>query len=125
MTYDKNELYERSLGIIENNDDIVFMYDVIVELGISTATFYDYFPDKSNDLNKLKEKLIANKSYQKRKLRKKWYDSDNATLNLCAYKLLADDDEHRALSDKQEIKQSNITIGENLANVLGQLNAKG
>ena len=102
VAYDKEMLYKKALEIVKSDNQIVFMYDIIVGLGISTSTFYAYFPDNSEQSNDLKQHLIDNRGFQKKKLRSKWYDSENATLNLCVYKLLADDDELKRLNDKED-----------------------
>lgn len=46
-----------------------------------------------HELPAIKEALAKNKVKRKSKMRRKWEDSDNATLQLAAYKLMAEDDE--------------------------------
>jgi len=91
---------------------------VIAALPCSKPTFYEHFPDKSNQLNQLKEMLAVHATNLKKRLRKKWGDSDNATLQMALYKLLANEKEHKSLqqtyqnvdvSDKRE--KENIVEG--------------
>jgi hypothetical protein len=44
-------------------------------------------------------------------MRKKWYDSDNATLQMALMKLLSSQEEHRKLS-QQFIESNNTNISE-------------
>lgn len=82
-----------------HKEKLCFIEDVAANLGISRSTFYEHGLDKSDTI---KEALINNKIAKKKKLRNKWEDSDNATLNIALYRLLADDDELVRLS-KQHV----------------------
>ena len=121
MAYDKNEIFERAKEILKKDVDVVFIEDVAIEIGISKTTFYEYFPPKSDELNEIKELILINRSTTKKFLRNKWKDSDNATLNVCLYKLLSTEEERELLSDKPKDDNKKATIGDNLAKVLGQL----
>jgi len=83
--------------------NLYFISDVIAYLPISRQTFYDWEFDESD---KLKEILQNNKIIVKVALRKKWQESDNATLNIALYKLVGSNKERRMLADRQEIKQA-------------------
>ena len=65
-------------------------------------TFYDH------DLHKcdtIKSALEKNRINMKVDMRDKWYNSDNATLQIALMKLIADDDEaHRLNGTKREVK---------------------
>ena len=102
MAYDKNEIFERAKKCILEDKEIVFVEDLVISVGVSKTTFYELMPNGSDEMDILKEMLLDNKSALKKKLRNKWYDSENATLNVCAYKLLSNDEERRLLADKQE-----------------------
>ena len=54
-------------------------------------TFVFFFIDKKGD------SIENNKINQKRQLRKKWFDNDNATLQLALYELIATNDERERL----------------------------
>ena len=68
----------------------------------SKQTFYTHKLDEVDDIKSLLQK---NRSDMKVKMRKKWYKSDNATLQIGLMKLISDDDEaHRLNGTKREIK---------------------
>jgi hypothetical protein len=67
-------------------------------LPISKPTFYEYFPIGSNEINELKTLLEDNSVSIKSRLRNKWYESDNPTLQIALYRLTSRDDEHRKLN---------------------------
>lgn len=95
MTYDTEELEKLSLEAIEKNN-LVTVSEVFAYLPIqSRATFYNHGLDK---LDTIKEALTNNKINIKVDLRKKWYDSDNATLQLALMKLVSEDEDRRKLS---------------------------
>lgn len=98
MKYDTGELMERALNVIED-EKLCFIEDVAASLGISKTTFYEH---GLNEMDAIKSAIINNKIAKKKKLRNKWEDSDNATLNIALYRLLADDDELVRLS-KQHV----------------------
>lgn len=97
MAYVKEDIFKQAKEIAEN-EGYCFSADVIAELGIATSTFYDYFPADSEESESLKAIFRKNKSKEKIKLRKKWSKSDNATLNIAYYKLLADEEEFSRLA---------------------------
>ena len=94
MGYKREELIKKALNIAEK-DKLCFLADVIAGLGIGTQTFYNH---KLEQLEELKSILESNRIEIKKSLRKKWFDSKNATLQLALYKLLADQDELKRLS---------------------------
>jgi hypothetical protein len=98
MAYDTLQLFNSALEIISNDPDLVFEYEVAAELGIGISTFYDHFPSDSEESKSIKEALRNNKAAIKREMRKKWRDSDNATLQVANYKLLSDKEEHSRLT---------------------------
>lgn len=97
MAYNTEELYNLSVNYIEK-DNLFFVADIIALLGISDATFYDHFPVDSKELKYLKELLRKNKSATKVSMRKKWGDSDNASLQIGLYKLIGSDEERKRLN---------------------------
>lgn len=104
--YDKDKIYEQALKAIEDNS-LYFIEDVIAYIPISKPTFYDYFKVDSNEFNNIKEALDNNRINTKVKMRKKWEDSDNATLQIGLMKLISTDEEaHRLNGTKQEHKLS-------------------
>ena len=92
MGYDKKKLYQQAIKAITEKD-LVFVEEVVACLPISKETFYKYYKVGSDELDELKGLLEKNKISTKQELRKKWRDSDNATLQLALYKLLSNDNE--------------------------------
>jgi len=113
MAYDKKVLFEKAKEQIVSKR-LIFIEEVVAFIGINKTTFYDHFPINSNEINELKELIETNKINIKTSMRKKWYDSDNATLQMALMKLLSNQEEHRKLSqnytdhttDGKEISQT-------------------
>jgi hypothetical protein len=97
MAFDKKDIYDKSEKAIKEHN-LFFIEDIVAFLPCSRSTFYDFFPDKSDELDNLKELLEDNRINQKLKLRKKWGDTDNATLSLALYKLTGTSEERKRLS---------------------------
>ena len=97
MAYDKEKLYQQAIKAIGDNN-LFFIEDIITMLPCAKATFYEYFPAGSDELNNIKEMIEMNKVAQKVKMRKKWGDSDNATLQMALMKLISTDDERKRLA---------------------------
>ena len=93
----KDDLYNKAMQVLENDKEIVFIEDLVSFLPCVKSSFYKHFPIDSNEMNVFKEIIENNKINQKRQLRKKWFDNDNATLQLALYKLIATDDEREKL----------------------------
>jgi hypothetical protein len=105
MAYDTEKLYNQAIKAIEENN-LFFIEDVIALLPCDKTTFYRHFDVKSNEYNTLKEKIEANKVTVKLKMRKKWLDSDNATLQMGLMKLITTDEERKRLATSyMETKQ--------------------
>lgn len=96
MAHDTKILKEKAIEAIKKNK-LIFIEDICAMIGISKPCFYDHFKVDSNDYNELSRLLEENKISLKVALRKKWYDSDNATTQMALYKLCSTDTEHRKL----------------------------
>lgn len=90
MGYNKEELEKQSLKIIKDDENVVFVEDVVAKLPCSHATFYNHELDK---LDSIKNALAENRTNKKLKLRTKWSDNDNPTLQIALYKLIGDNDD--------------------------------
>ena len=101
MAYNQEEIYNKALEVIKKYNPI-FIDEIVSYLPITRATFYSYFPVDSDKLNNIKSELEDNIVNVKGKLRKKWQDSENATLQMGLMKLISSDEERRRLS------QSNV-----------------
>ena len=109
-TYTTAELFEKAKEIIPKYK-LIFIEDVCAYLGISKPTFYTHLPVGSDEFNELREMLNKNCIDIKVGLRKKWFDSDNATLQMALYKLTSTDIEHKKL---QQNYTDVTTNGENV-----------
>ena len=94
--YTTAELFEKAKEIIPKYE-LIFIEDVCAYLGINKSTFYRHLPIESNEYNDLRDLLDKNCIDIKVGLRKKWFDSDNATLQMALYKLTSTDIEHKKL----------------------------
>jgi len=87
------------IAIIEHG--LIFKADIWAHIGISHSTFYEHFSDFSECLKEIEQALLKNKIDLKVGLRKKWRDSENATLQLALYKLVCTNEERQALAMNQ------------------------
>jgi len=100
--YSNEQMEELALIAIVDNK-LFFIEDIIPFMPYSRALFYSRNMDK---LDSIKEALIKNKTEVKISLRSKWYKSTNATLQLALMKLIANEEERKALSTSyMEAKQ--------------------
>lgn len=105
MAYKKENILKESLELIEKHH-LIFIEDIIGLLPCDKTTFYRFFPPDSNEYHEIKSKLEKNRISMKANMRKKWYQSDNATLQVALMKLIATDDEAARLSGTpKETKQ--------------------
>ena len=80
-------------------------------LGINKTTLYNHFPIDTDDFNELTTLLNENKISLKVSLRKKWFDSDNATTQMALYKLCSTPEEHKMLQQNYtDVTSNNETI---------------
>ena len=84
------------------------------------TTFYKL---KLNEANEIKQAIWAQKRMTKYEMRRKWNDSENATLQVGLYKLLANDDELERLNNSKQktevIIKDDRTEAEILRNIEG------
>lgn len=97
MAYNKAKIYEQAKEVTVKNK-LFFIEDIVAFLPITKKTFYEYFPLESDESNELKELLQINKTELKVGLRKKWFGSNNATLQMALMKLICSDEERKMLS---------------------------
>lgn len=104
MLYDKEEIYNKAIEIIET-EDIIFMHEVISFLPCSKTTFYDLFPSESEESEYIKELLNDNKVKTKIDIREKLKKSNKSAELLALYRLASTPEEHRLLNQTyQETK---------------------
>ena len=97
MAYDKTVIFEKSKKLIQQHN-LFFIEDIVAFLPCDKTTFYKFFPPDSNELNEIKDLLEENKVNLKVKMRKKWSDSDNATLQMALMKIICTDEERKKLA---------------------------
>ena len=97
MAYNRAKIFEQAKEQITSKR-LIFVEEVISFLPISKQTFYEFFKVDSNEFDELRELIETNKISLKTSMRKKWYDSDNATLQMGLMKLIATTEEHKRLS---------------------------
>jgi hypothetical protein len=108
MAYNRVKIYEQAIELIEKKK-LFFIEDVVTLLPCSRSTFWEFFPDKSDELDNIKELLDKNKIDIKNGLRNKWYNGNNPLTQMALYKLIGTEEEyHRIASTKTENKNINI-----------------
>lgn len=110
MAYDRKKIFEQAKEQIVSKR-LIFVEEVVAFLPISKESFYTFYPIGSDEFDELKGLIENNKISLKTSMRKKWYDSENATLQMALMKLLSSQEEHRKLS-QQYIESNNTNISE-------------
>jgi AcrR family transcriptional regulator len=97
MAYNTQDLLTKAEIVIKEKN-LFFIEDVAIYLGIAKQTFYEHFPNESDDYKSIVGWLSENKSRTKNSMRNKWFKSDNPTLQVALMKLISSDAERRKLS---------------------------
>ena len=114
MPYDTKVLKQKAIEAIKKNK-LIFIEDIAAMLGINKTTLYNHFPIDTDDFNELTTLLNENKISLKVSLRKKWFDSDNATTQMALYKLCSTSEEHKKLQKYYtDITSNDETIGKEI-----------
>jgi len=95
--YDKDELIKKSLELIVK-EDVTCLAELWLCLGISQTTGYKYGLD---EVDEIKKGIDQQKWAIKKKMRRNWRNSDNATLQIAEFKLLSSDDELSRLNTQK------------------------
>jgi len=109
MAVDKATAEKDILKVIQDNGVLKVSHIFNYYKKITRATFYNWEFDK---LDNLKEAIESNKQGAKELMIHKWIASDNSTLQIAAYRLLSDKEEHQLLN-QQYIDHT--TKGESIA----------
>lgn len=120
MAYDKKKIFEQAKEMIIKHK-LFFMDEVPDFLPCSRSTFYDYFPNNSDELDELKMLISKNKTQIKTSLRSKWYNSNAPALQMGLMKLLATPEELRQLS-MQFIESENVNKNTNIISLGNGIN---
>lgn len=97
MAYDKEKVFKEVIKAIKDNNLKHFDY-IEGFIDPCTKTLYDLFPVESDELHSIKSELSLNKISSKNKMVNKWEESDNPTLQIAAFKLIATEEEKQSLS---------------------------
>ena len=97
MAYDRTKIFEQAKAEIVKNK-LIFMDEVPDFLPCSRSTFYEYYPNDSDELDTLKSLISINKTQIKTSLRSKWYKSNAPALQMALMKLIATPEELKKLS---------------------------
>jgi hypothetical protein len=95
MDLKKKKKYEDEIIELIKKHKIVFFNHVFAFTSFSSSTAYNYELEK---LETIKSIINQNKSKAKNYLVNKWIASDNATLQISAYRLMSDSEEHQKLN---------------------------
>ena len=93
MAYKKTDMIKQCLKAIEEND-LVFIEEIIAFVPFNRATFYNHNLDK---LDTIKKALDDNRIKIKVGLRKNWRESKSPALQIALYRLLATESEYDRL----------------------------
>ena len=105
MAYDREEILKQAIANAEA-EECVTLEEVIQTLPIASSTFYLWELEKSEDLKNI---INAVKVRLKKKMRRNWRNSENATLQIAEFKLMASDDElERITISKVNAKVENV-----------------
>jgi hypothetical protein len=105
MAYDRDEILRQAIANAES-EECVTLEEVIQTLPIASSTFYLWELEKSEDL---KNVINSVKVRLKKKMRRNWRNSENATLQIAEFKLMASDDElERITISKVNAKVENV-----------------
>lgn len=106
MAYDKEEILKLALEAIDK-EDCVTIDELVMCLPIDRSTFYLWDFDK---LDIIKNAITEKKVALKKSMRKKWRGSDNATLQIAEFRLMATDEEREAISVTTVKQDTNLTV---------------
>ena len=97
MAYKTSELKRQALKAIDKHK-LFHIEDVVAFIPCGKTAFYEHFPNETNDRKEIDDALTKNKVEVKSSMRSKWYKSNAPALQLALYKLIATNEERRALS---------------------------
>lgn len=107
MAYDRKKIFEQAKEMIVKHK-LFFVDDIVAFLPCSKSSFYEFYPDGSDELDELKELLNVNRTTLKVSMRSKWYTSNAPALQMALMKLIATPEELKKLS-MQFVESDNNT----------------
>jgi hypothetical protein len=115
MAYKTEDLFNTALEQI-NKNKLFFIEDIIAYLPCRKSTFYDHFPNESDNYKRMFEALEKNRTELKVSMRSKWYKSNAPALQMALMKLIATPDELKKLS-MQYIESENKNTNFDISNI--------
>jgi hypothetical protein len=106
MHYSDEELVQKALKAIEE-EECTNIEEVVLYMPICKATFYNR---GINEIDAVKEAIEAKKVQLKKKMRRNWRDSENATLQIADFKLMANDSELEKLTINKVKSETDLSI---------------
>jgi hypothetical protein len=97
--YNKQKIFEQAKEAITKNN-LFFIEDIVAFLPCTKSTFYEYFPNESEESDALKSMLDINKVKTKSAMRAKWFKDDNPTLQIALYKSICTPEERQMLNQQ-------------------------
>ncbi len=107
MAYDTKEMEKQCIEVLENQK-VSNIEHLVSLMPFCKVTFYLH---KLNELNSIKDLIDKNKVTKKAYLQSKWVNSDNATLQIAVYKLMANEDELDRLNHSKNVNEHNFPGG--------------
>lgn len=105
MAYSKKKLEELALKAIKE-EKLTWHDEIVAFLPCSKSTYYN---KKMEQLDTIKDAINHNRVEMKAKLKKKWFESDNATLSIALMKMIANDEEWDKLNTQKNKNENNNT----------------
>lgn len=98
MAYKTKDLLKKAIEVIQEKK-LFFIEDVVTMLPCDKTTFYRHFRVESGDMQLIKDELEKNRVAVKTSMRKKWFESNNPTLQIALMKLICTEEERRKISN--------------------------
>jgi hypothetical protein len=115
MAYKTEDLFNTAIEQI-NKNKLFFIEDIIAYLPCRKSTFYEHFPNDSDNYKKMFEALETNRTELKVSMRSKWYKSNAPALQMALMKLIATPEELKKLS-MQYIESENKNTNFDISNI--------
>ena len=97
MAYKTEDLLKTAKEAIIKNR-LIFIEDIIAFLPCHKSTFYEHFPNESDNYKTMFDMLETNRTTLKVSMRSKWYKSNSPALQMALMKLIGNKEELRRLS---------------------------
>jgi hypothetical protein len=95
--YKTEDLLNTAIEAIKKNR-LIFIEDIIAFLPCHKSTFYEHFPNESDNYKKMFDMLETNRTTLKVSMRSKWFMSNAPALQMALMKLIATPEELKKLS---------------------------